>query len=172
MRLGKNYFLNSAIALAPDLLGKLLCRRLDNEIIKVRITETECYVGTLDSACHASKGKTNRNEVMFREGGRAYVYLCYGIHCLLNVVTGEDSQPEAVLIRGVESASGPGRVTKLLKITREHNKEDFCTSNQIWIEDDGIRPAFETTKRIGIDYAMQADRERLWRFVAVGSKKI
>ena len=74
--------------MAPALLGKLLCRKIDNEIIKYRITETECYFGEEDTACHAHKGKTERTKVMYHEGGVAYVYLCYGLHSMFNVVSG------------------------------------------------------------------------------------
>ena len=92
--------------MAPSLIGKLLCRKMCDEngerIIKFRITETECYFGEEDTACHAHKGKTERTKTMYRRGGIAYVYLCYGMHSMLNVVSGPEGYPEAVLIRGVE----------------------------------------------------------------------
>lgn len=166
MKLAQEYFLQSAINLAPDLIGKLLCRKIDNEIIKVRITETECYAGFFDSACHASKGKTPRNEIMFSNGGVIYVYLCYGIHKLLNIITGIEGHPEGVLIRGVEGAMGPGRVTKLLNVTLQQNKQTLCEANGLWIEDDGVKLPYKASKRIGIGYAMPVDQERLWRFTA------
>ena len=102
--------------MAPALLGKLLCRRVDDKIIKYRITETECYFGEDDTACHAHKGKTERTKIMYHEGGVAYVYLCYGLHSMLNVVSGIEDFPEAVLIRGVEGYNGPGKLTKALEI--------------------------------------------------------
>lgn len=154
--------------MAPSLIGKLLCRRIVEEgverIIKLRITETECYFGEDDTACHAHKGRTERTKVMYREGGVAYVYLCYGIHSLLNIVSGPGDFPEAVLIRGVEGYSGPGKLTKALHIDRSLNGEDLILSNDLWIEDDGHKAEYETGKRIGIDYATEEYRNILWRY--------
>ena len=112
-------FSDDALALAPRLLGKFLCRRLaDGTVLRRRITETEAYFGEEDTACHAHKGRTPRTDVMYSPGGCAYVYLCYGMHEMLNVVTGREGRPEAVLIRGVEGAEGPGRLTKALHVDR------------------------------------------------------
>lgn len=167
MILGREYFSAPATVLAPDLLGKLLCRRTENCVIKARITETECYFGEEDTACHAHKGKTERTKPMYESGGITYVYLCYGIHSLLNIVTGHEGHPEAVLIRGVEGAVGPGRATKLLGISLKDNALPLLEDSGIWIEDDGAKkPKFDRTARIGIDYANKRDRERKWRFVA------
>ena len=165
MVLGKEFFLGDAVALAPSLVGKLLCRRIDGEVIKRRIVETECYFGEEDTACHAHKGRTPRTDIMYQEGGRAYIYLCYGIHELLNITTGPEGHPEAVLIRGIEGAVGPGRLTKAMKIDRSLNKLPLTPDSGIWIEDDGYRPRVSAHRRVGIDYADTADRERLWRFV-------
>lgn len=152
--------------LAPILLGKLLCRRLeDGEIVRARITETEAYFGEEDSACHAYHGRTKRTETMYKSGGVAYVYLCYGIHSLLNVVSGDEGFPEAVLIRGIEGSNGPGKLTKRLRITREQNGIILCPENSLWIEDDGFSVSYITDKRVGIDYAKEADRNRQWRFI-------
>jgi len=156
--------MQSAIELAPVLLGKILCRRQNDEILRYRITETECYVAN-DTACHAHRGKTPRNSVMFEAGGAVYVYLCYGIHNLLNVVTGKIGEPEAVLIRGVEGFNGPGKLTKAMDIDRNLNGVDLIISEELWIEDDGVQFEYAATPRIGIDYASEADRARLWRFV-------
>ena len=150
--------------MAPSLLGKLLCRRIDDEVVKYRITETECYFGEDDTACHAHKGKTERTKIMYHEGGVAYVYLCYGIHSLLNVVSGPADFPEAVLIRGVEGYEGPGKLTKALRIDRTLNGEDLINSKELWIEDDGYVANYKTDKRVGIDYASPEDREVLWRY--------
>ena len=157
-----------AVTAAKSLLGKWLCRRLpDGSVCKARIVETEAYCGEGDTACHAHCGKTERNAPMYEEGGIAYVYLCYGMHNLLNVVTGPKEYPEAVLIRGVEGAIGPGRVTKFLQIDRALNREPLVTSRQLWIEDDGTRqPRFKSTPRIGIAYATKRDQNRKWRFAA------
>ena len=146
------------------LVGKLLCRKIGDEVIRARITETECYFGEEDTACHAHKGKTNRTEVMYGEGGRAYVYLCYGIHNLLNITTGVEGHPEAVLVRGVEGAMGPGRVTRLLSVDRSLNREILSPECGLWLEDDGYVSKIVRGKRIGIGYASLYDQELLWRF--------
>ena len=169
MILEREYFFAPATTLAKDLIGKLLCRRTpDGKVIKARILETECYFGEEDTACHAHKGKTERTKPMYESGGITYVYLCYGVHSLLNIVTGDEGHPEAVLIRGVEGAIGPGRATKLLEITLADNAMPLTEESGIWIEDDGSKPPkLERTQRIGIDYASKRDRERKWRFVAI-----
>ena len=157
-----------AVTAAKMLLGKWLCRRLpDGRVLKTRIVETEAYCGEGDTACHAHCGKTERNAPMYEAGGIAYVYLCDGMHNLLNVVTGAKDYPEAVLIRGVEGHIGPGRVTKFLQIDRTLNREPLTTSIRLWIEDDGTPPPrFKATPRIGIAYATTRDQNRTWRFVA------
>ena len=165
MRQKKDFYINSAIELAPKLLGKLLCRKINQQIIKLRIIETEAYYGESDTACHAHKGRTNRTEVMYEEGGIAYVYLCYGVHYLLNVVTGSKNFPEAVLIRSIEGFNGPGRTTQHLKIDKSLNNLDLVHSNEIWIEDDGEKPRYKADKRVGIDYATKVYRDKKWRFV-------
>ena len=164
-RLTKEFFAAPATELAPALLGKLLCRRVGEEILRVPVTETECYFGEEDTACHAHRGLTPRTATLYREGGAAYVYLCYGIHDLLNVVTGPAGHPEAVLIRGVEGTAGPGRVTKRLQIHRTLNGVDLTLSEELWLED-GPSPAFDALPRVGIGYASPEDQARLWRFVA------
>ncbi len=159
------FFQASAKELAPRLVGKLLCRRLaSGEVLRCRITETECYYGEKDTACHAHKGRTARTEVMYRTGGVAYVYLCYGIHYLLNVVTGPDGFPEAVLIRGVEGYDGPGKLTKAMQIGKAQNGQFLSSTGEIWLEEDGTKVKVSRHRRIGISYASQRDQERKWRF--------
>ena len=103
---------------AQDLVGKILARRLpDGSILRLRIWETEAYCGQEDTACHAHRGRTKRTEVLYADAGTVYVYLCYGIHWLVNIVTGDREEPQAVLIRACEGAQGPGKLTKALKIT-------------------------------------------------------
>ena len=167
VRLDKAFYARPATELAPLLLDKLLCRQTESGVIKRRITETECYFGEKDTACHASKGRTQRTSVMYMAGGVAYIYLCYGIHYLLNVVTGAEGHPEAVLIRGVEGASGPGLVTKALCIDKTLNGQDLCASDKLWLEDGGRKPAYKAFKRIGIAYASEDDQNRLWRFTVL-----
>ena len=167
MILKKDYFSSPATILAPDLLGKIICRRTDNGVICSRITETECYYGEEDTACHAHKGKTERTKTMYESGGITYVYLCYGMHAMLNIVTGDENHPEAVLIRGISDAKGPGRTTTFLTITTKDNALPLSEESGIWIEDDGSKPPkYDSLPRVGIEYASKDDRERKWRFVA------
>ena len=151
---------------ARALVGKILVRRLpDGRVIRARITETEAYFGESDTACHACHGRTQRTQVLYRPAGTIYVYLCYGIHWMLNLVTGPEDDPQAVLIRGVEGASGPGRVTKYLSIDRSLN--DTPLGGGLSLEDDGWTPArIEASPRVGIGYASPEDQARLWRFTA------
>lgn len=167
-RLTKDFYLRPAIEQSAALLGKLLVRKTERGVIRVRITETECYFGEEDTACHAHRGKTERTKILYEEGGLAYVYLCYGIHSLLNVVTGTKGHPEAVLIRAVEGFNGPGKLTKAMGITRQQNYTDLCTSDELWIEDDGYVPdEILRSKRVGIDYATQEYRDVLWNFKTI-----
>ena len=102
---------------------------------------------------------------MYESGGNAYVYLCYGIHSLLNITTGEEGHPEAVLLRAVEGSVGPGRLTRRLSIDLSLNRMPLCKESGLWLEDDGARFDFITAPRVGIDYASEEDRNRLWRFI-------
>lgn len=166
MRLNTSLFSLPAPELAPLLIGKLLCRRTNNRIVRLRITETECYYGEEDSACHAHCGQTHRNAPMYLQGGHTYVYLCYGIHNMLNIVSGPQGHPEAVLIRGIEGFNGPGKLAKALQIDRSLNAIDITTSDELWIEEDEVLYSYRTDRRVGIDYATPADRDRPWRFIA------
>ncbi len=160
---------HSTAAVAKKLLGKLLVRKWpDGRISRHRITEVEAYHGETDLACHASKGRTKRTDVLYRAGGVWYVYLCYGIHEMLNIVTGPAERPSAVLIRGVEGIIGPGRVTKQLAIDRALNGAPATRSSGLWLEDDGFvvpRGALQITPRIGVDYAGPIWSLKPWRFV-------
>lgn len=165
MRIDNSFYFESAEYVAPRLVGKLLClRRADGEVLRMRITETECYLGTDDTACHASKGKTPRNSALWQEGGFTYVYLCYGMYYMFNIITGAENDPQGVLVRGVEGHMGPGRLTKYCGIDKSHNLIDMKTGDAIWLEDDGFVPSLICSPRIGIGYADIRDRERLWRF--------
>ena len=112
MPLDHRFFHRECLEVARDLVGKVLVHCCGDEIRRLRITETEAYCGISDTACHASKGKTKRTEVLWMEAGTVYLYLCYGMHWLLNIVTGEENDPQAVLIRACEGADGPGKLTK------------------------------------------------------------
>lgn len=167
MILEKSFFLSPATVIAPALIGKLLCVKRESEIIRLRITETECYFGEEDTACHASKGRTKRTETLYSEGGVAYVYLCYGMYDMLNFVTGARDHPEAVLIRAIKGVYGPGRLTKRLEITRQSNGNPLDEAHGLWVEDDGTSLPFSASGRIGINYANESDRQKLWRFTAI-----
>ena len=165
-RLTKEDYTKDILDLAPHIIGKLLVRRYnDGRVKKYRINEIEIYNGEEDTACHARIGKTPRTKTLYKEGGITYIYLCYGIHYLLNIVTGKKDHPEAILIRGVEGLSGPGKVSKELKITKELHEKDLTTSNYLWLEDDSYQAKFIRDKRIGIDYATKKYREIKWRYI-------
>lgn len=164
-RLGYDFFHRPCLQVSRDLVGKLLVRKTAEGEIRLRITETEAYCGEADTACHAHKGRTKRTEVLYADAGTIYVYLCYGIHDLMNIITGDIDDPQGVLIRACEGAPGPGRLTKRLGITREHNRQSIVDSGGLWIEDDGRRFAVQTGKRVGIGYAAPADQEKPWRFI-------
>lgn len=162
------------VALARWLIGKHLVRKFPDGRIDARmIVETEAYHGENDLACHARAGRTRRTEVMYRPGGVWYVYLCYGIHEMLNLVVGPENWPAAILIRGVEGAVGPGRVTKTLAIDRALNGAPATEPvSGLWLEDRGVvlkRGAVEATRRIGIDYAGPIWTAKHWRFVLKSS---
>ena len=167
MRINSNLYKLNAVELAPRLLGMKLCRKVGDNIFKLRITETEAYFGEDDTACHAHKGKTERTKILYQIGGFAYIYLCYGMHNMLNIVTGEENFPQAVLIRGIEGFDGPGKLTKALNINRTLNGENLVKSNLLWLEDDGCKFKYKATKRIGIDYATPEYRNKLWRFIKI-----
>jgi DNA-3-methyladenine glycosylase len=164
-RLTKGFYIRDVLNVAPELIGKELVVRSENNSYKrFIITEVEAYRGAEDRACHASKGRTQRTEVMYHEGGKIYVYFVYGMYWMLNVVTGETDNPQAVLIRGVEECNGPGRLTRAIGIDGSFYGEDLTRSDRIWIEDKGVDLSFKTGKRIGIDYAGEPWNDMPWRF--------
>lgn len=163
-RLVPDFFLRDVLEVAPELLGKMLVRQFDNgRIEKYRITEVEAYRGVEDRACHASKGRTPRTEVMFQEGGTIYVYLIYGQYWMLNLVTGKEDDASAVLIRGLEGFSGPGRVGRQLQLDRSFYGEKLSNSSRLWIEESAYVKEIQISKRIGIDYSEEW-KDKLWRF--------
>lgn len=165
MRLDENFFKVDAITLAKNLIGKDLVTCVDGTTRRLMITEAEVYMGEGDTACHAHKGKTERNSVLWEKGGTVYVYLCYGMHNLVNIVSGDEGDPQAVLIRACEEKyNGPGKLTKYLQIDRSLNKDLIYKSDKIWIEDNEIKVKIKKAKRVGIDYATERDKNRLWRF--------
>ncbi len=175
------YTRNDVVMIASELLGMVVYTRLGNELCAGVICETEAYAGVIDKASHAYNNRcTARTEIMFREGGCAYVYLCYGIHSLFNIVTSVEDTPHAVLIRGIrplsgveimlerigkaaltaKSGFGPGKVSKLLGIKLAHTGLVLCGDSNdeegIWIQDEGLRDSASEIKsgpRIGVNYA-------------------
>lgn len=167
-RLSYEFFQRDVLEVAPDLLGKIICRRFaNNEIRSFVITEVEAYRGEEDLACHASKGKTQRTEVMYFDGGFVYVYLIYGMYYLLNFVTSVQNNPQAVLIRGVDTIKGPGRVGKLLQIDKSLNKLNLCTSDDIWVEESDLPVNYITGIRVGIEYSGDYWKNKPWRYIKV-----
>ncbi|MCC7083945.1 MAG: DNA-3-methyladenine glycosylase [Pirellulales bacterium] len=162
----QSFFARPALTVAKELLGKYLVRRVGKRKIIAPINEVEAYIGPRDLACHGRFGRTLRTEVMFGPGGRWYVYLCYGIHWMLNVVTDEPGHPAAVLLRGAGKFNGPGKLTKGLRIDRRLNATEIAESTGLWIEDHGIvvrKSQIERTPRIGVDYAGPW-KDKLYRF--------
>jgi DNA-3-methyladenine glycosylase len=189
--LPQGFFLDLPAAVARNLLGKLIVRRLEGQTLIGRIVETEAYLGEGDSASHSFPGLTARNSVMFGPPGRAYVYFIYGMHYCLNVSCEPDGQAGAVLFRALEPVSGlaemarrrglpegaaprrltsgPGRLCQALGITRDtFNGVDLTSPDSpLWIGDDGCVPeAVEITPRIGIRKAS----ERPLRFLISGNR--
>ncbi len=168
--LRKNFFNRPAPEVARDLLGKYLVREIGGKQTAYMIVETEAYDSTDDLASHASKSRTERNEVMFGEPGIFYAYLVYGMHTMLNVVTGKKDHPGAVLIRGLQNISGPGTLTKALGIGREVNKLPAFPKSGLWFEDGGeivAQKNIKKTPRIGVAYAGPVWSKKLWRFVII-----
>lgn len=167
MIVDRSFFARPCPDAARSLVGKLLCRSFsDGSVKKLRITETEAYCGENDTACHAHRGRTSRSEVLYAPAGTIYVYLCYGIHWMLNIVTGEAEDPQAILIRACETADGPGKLTKALAITGAFNSKTLSDcAGELWIEDDGCSCRVITARRVGIGYASEEDQEKPWRFI-------
>jgi len=188
------WFTRPTCVVAADLVGKVLCRKLTDsdgseKVLRMRISETEAYVGLEDPACHSHAGtRTERTEIMYAQGGVFYVYLTYGIHHLLNMITAAAESPESVLIRAgfltedsdrlideqYQSAdkqlthpkqfAGPGKLTKRLQIDRDLYGKSIEPTSDVWIEDDGCAPPISLRPRIGIDYAGDA-KDWLLRYV-------
>jgi DNA-3-methyladenine glycosylase len=165
-RLTSDFYKQDAVTVAEKLLGKTLFRALgDGTISQYTITETEAYLGEEDLACHASKGRTPRTEVMYGEGGHIYVYLIYGMYWMLNIVTGTADHPEAVLIRGLDKIIGSGKVGRELNIDKSFYGESITASSRIWINEAPDVLNITKTSRIGIDYAGEEWKDKPWRFI-------
>lgn len=177
--LKRSYFQRPTLQVARSLLGKYLVRKSGRRILAGRIVEVEAYIGTADRACHASKGRTPRTDVMFGPAGVSYVYLVYGMHHCFNIVTERTGFPSAVLVRAVEDVGtqalidGPGRICRFLAIDRALNRLDLTTGESLWVEDRGERVApsvITAGRRIGVDYA-GAWANKPWRFRLAPGRK-
>ena len=172
LRLDSDFFMRDVLDVAPSLLGKMLFRKFPGgNMICGMITEVEAYRGEEDLACHASRGRTARTEVMYGPGGNVYMYLIYGMYWMLNFVTGESDVPQAVLIRGLDIVSGPGRLTRQLELDRGFYGENLTGSDRLWLEDHGRKPDLEATPRIGVDYAGDTWASKPWRYLALNYVK-
>lgn len=178
------YRQEDVLEVSRQLLGKYLCTKMDGQLTGGMIIETEAYRGPEDRASHAfGMRRTKRNEMMYAKGGVCYIYLCYGLHSLFNIVTNQDEIPHAVLIRaiqpeiGIETmmkrrkkskidktlTNGPGSLSQALGLSLNHNGISL-KGPQIWVEDRGVKPSqIITSPRIGIDYAGE-DAFLPWRF--------
>ena len=186
--LPRDFYARPSVSVAPDLLGCLLIREIDNQRLMGRIVEVEAYLGEEDAASHAFRGPTQRNRSMFGPPGHAYVYIIYGIHTCLNIVTGRAGKGEAVLIRALEPLSGievmqrhrgdkplrqltngPGKICQALAIDKSLDGHDLCAGQGLWLE--AGEPPDETLcagPRVGVrgdDRALT----RAWRFFLAGN---
>jgi DNA-3-methyladenine glycosylase len=174
-RLTRSFFVRDTLLVAEQLLGKVLIRKIHNRYLSGRIVEVEAYIGEEDLACHASRGRTTRTEVMFGKAGCAYIYLIYGMYYCFNIVTEKKDFPAAILIRALEPlegkeqmmqyrhnqnlhalTNGPGKMCQALAIDTQLNGEDVCESKKLFIVDDGFRVEKKEilqSTRIGVDYA-------------------
>ncbi|HNP28315.1 MAG TPA: DNA-3-methyladenine glycosylase [Nitrospirales bacterium] len=174
----REFYDRPTLKVAKELLGKVLIKQTPNGIIRTKIIDTEAYVGPKDQACHASKGRTKRTEIMFGPAGFTYVYLIYGMYHCLNIVTEQEEYPAAILIRGLEvlgedhspdllrRIDGPGRVCRFLEIDRTHNGLDVTLGTTLWIENHDLavsQKQIRALPRIGVDYAGEWAK-KLWRF--------
>ena len=165
--LKKDFFNRPVLRVARDLLGADICvGQKKGQVMKMTVNETEAYFGEEDLACHASKGKTPRNEVMYGEAGVIYLYLCYGMHWLLNIVCEKEGYPAAVLLRGTL-----GRLTKKLGIEGKLNRQKAIRSNGLWFErGKPFKNEIKTGPRIGVSYAGEYWAKKPYRFWFSNSK--
>lgn len=192
--LESDWFTRPTCVVAADLVGKVVCRKLidsdgSEKVLRMRISETEAYIGQDDPACHSHAGsRTARTEIMYEQGGVFYVYLTYGVHHMLNLISGYSESPESVLIRAgfltddsdrlieeqqfspdkqfthPKQFAGPGKLTKRLQITRDLYGKPISPDSSVWVEDDGCQPPVSVRPRIGIDYAGDA-KDWLLRYI-------
>ncbi len=167
-KLDRSFYHRDAKKLARDLIGAVLVRRVRGREYRARIVEAEAYVGPQDLASHSSKGRTKRTEIMFGPAGHAYVYLVYGMYEMFNIVAGRTGSGQAVLIRAAEplggweaDLSGPGKLTRAFKITRDLNGLDLTGDTLYLMHDPDHRLRTRRAKRIGVEYAREWKNELL-----------
>jgi len=181
--LPRNFYTESTLKVAKNLLGKYIMRKLGNEIIGGKIVETEAYLGVDDSASHAFGGKlTRRNSAIYMVGGYVYIYLIYGMYWLLNISIGNEGVPECVLIRAIEpdngnykETNGPGKLCRWLKLDKSFYAEDLTSSERLWLEDRNIKiekSLIISRPRIGIDYAGEEWSKKPLRFYIKGNRAV
>jgi DNA-3-methyladenine glycosylase len=176
--LGRAFYQRPAADLARDLVGKILVHQRRGRLLRARIVETEAYVGTHDLACHASKGRTRRTEIMFGPGGHAYVYLIYGMYPMFNIVASVADDAQAVLIRAAEpldnwkaDMSGPGKLTRAFGIRCGQNGLDLTGRELFLLDNTANQPEIAVTRRVGVDYA-QEWKDALLRFFDQNSSSV
>ena len=186
----RGFFARATLGVARDLLGQRLVRQVNGQRLSGIIVETEAYIGPEDSASHASKGRTPRNDVMYGPPGQTYVYLIYGMHYMLNLITEEEGFPAAVLIRAIEPqegleamqrnrqkrdrrppkvgqlTNGPGKLSQALQVDKTLHDWDATLGQELWLEDGQVFAEASVARgpRVGIDYAAPQDRAAPWRF--------
>lgn len=186
------YTRDDVVQIARDLVGKYVFTRFNDQLTGGRIVETEAYSGRYDKACHAFLKRTKRTEIMYQTGGIAYIYLCYGIHHMFNIVTNKDGLADAVLVRAVEPVvglkniierrggdkkyaltKGPGSLGQAMGFHKSQTGTSLIESEVMWLAEDTIpsSPVLETDRRVGVDYA-QEDALLPWRFFEKDSKWI
>lgn len=167
--LDSSFFNRPVVEVAQDLLGKFIVREMkDGKKIALMINETEAYEGEHDLASHARFGETKRNKVMFGPAGHFYVYLVYGMHWMLNIITGKKGSASGVLIRGAGNISGPAKLTKYLHINGTFYGLEAIQKNKLWFEDRNIQipeSKIIRTPRIGVEYAGSEWSNKLYRFL-------
>ncbi|MGD0022380.1 MAG: DNA-3-methyladenine glycosylase [Smithellaceae bacterium] len=189
--LNRKFYERDTLEVAKALLGTKLVRQINGLELSGIIVETEAYCGETDSACHAHRGKTPRNAVMFGKPGHAYVYFTYGMHYMLNLVTEAESNPCAVLVRaivpvkgvkemeyrrkrkGPKLTDGPAKICQALNIDKSLNGWDLTLGSKLWIENYKKIPAKSilATPRIGINYAKDEHKKAPWRFLVESIKE-
>ena len=184
------YVLDEVVEIARELVGKYVFTQFEGQVTGGKIVETEAYSGRYDKACHAFLKRTKRTEIMYQTGGIAYIYLCYGIHQMFNIVTNQEGIADAILIRAIEPViglekiierrggdkrhaltKGPGSLGQALGFHKSQTGTSLVESHEMWLADDAqaIPPEIEVDRRVGVDYA-QEDALLPWRFFEKGSK--